>query len=128
MPTGELITYAIPGFGIIALLFTFFKSNWVAKQEVGTEKMARIAANISEGAMAFLKAEYKVLSIFVLVVSVLLGLSGNTEASSPLVAVSFILGALCSAGAGFIGMRVATKANVRTTNAARSGWCCRRKR
>jgi K(+)-stimulated pyrophosphate-energized sodium pump len=116
---GQTLIYVIPFFGVLALLFTFWKSAWVSKQEVGTEKMARIAASIAEGAMAFLKAEYKVLSIFVLAVAILLGISGNTEGSSPLVAVSFILGSVCSALAGFIGMKVATKANVRTTNAAR---------
>ncbi|MEM9823104.1 MAG: sodium-translocating pyrophosphatase [Bacteroidota bacterium] len=114
------ITYAIPAFGILALLYTFWKSSWVSSQEVGTERMGNIADNIADGAMAFLKAEYRVLAIFVVAVAVLLGISGNTETSSPLVAVSFILGAICSGLAGFIGMKVATKANVRTTNAART--------
>lgn len=114
------ITIAIPLFGVLALLFTFLRSAWVAKQDPGTERMVQIAKNISDGAMAFLRAEYRVLAIFVLAVAILLGISGNTEASSPLVAVSFVVGAICSALAGFIGMRVATKANVRTTNAART--------
>lgn len=117
---GQNLIYAIPVFGIIALLYTFWKSSWVSKQEVGTERMARIAKNIADGAMAFLKAEYKVLAIFVLVVAILMGWSGNTAESHFLVALSFILGAICSALAGFIGMKVATKANVRTTNAART--------
>ncbi len=121
MSLGETIIYSIPAFGLLGLLYTFIKSGWVSKQEVGTERMAGIANNIAEGAMAFLKAEYRVLSIFVLVVAILLGISGRTEGSSPLIAFSFIFGALCSAAAGFIGMRVATKANVRTTNAARTG-------
>ena len=112
----------IPLFGIIALLYTFWKSSWITKQDAGTEKMQKIAQHISEGAMAFLKAEYKVLAVFVLFVALLLAYSGlNAENSSPLVGVSFIVGAFCSALAGFIGMRVATKANVRTTNAARTG-------
>ncbi len=115
------ITYLVPAFGVIALLYTFWKSAWVSKQEVGTEKMARIADNIADGAMAFLKAEYKVLAIFVVIVAALMAWSGMNEGSSPLVALSFILGAICSALAGFLGMRVATKANVRTTNAARTG-------
>lgn len=114
------LTMIIPVLGIIALLYTFWKSAWVTKQDVGTPKMARIAQNISEGAMAFLKAEYRVLAIFVLAVAVLLAVSGNTADSSPLVGLSFIIGAVCSALAGFIGMKVATKANVRTTNAART--------
>ena len=117
---GQQIIYAIPALGLLALLYTFWKSSWVNKQEVGTERMGTIANNIADGAMAFLKAEYKVLSIFVLAVAILLGLSGTIEGSSPLIAVSFIIGAICSALAGFIGMKVATKANVRTTNAART--------
>ena len=116
----QIIMYLIPVLGIVALLYTFWKSSWVSRQEVGTERMARIAKNIADGAMAFLWAEYRVLLIFVVIVAVLLGISGSTENSSPLVAFSFVLGAICSALAGFIGMRVATKANVRTTNAART--------
>ena len=117
----ENLIYAIPVAGVLGLLYTFWKSAWVSKQEVGTEKMAKIAGHIAEGAMAFLRAEYRVLTIFVLVVAALLAFQGYHlgAASSPLVAVSFIFGALCSALAGFIGMKVATKANVRTTNAAR---------
>ncbi|NBC07267.1 MAG: sodium-translocating pyrophosphatase [Bacteroidetes bacterium] len=118
---GQTITYLIPVFGLLALLYTFWRSSWVSKQEVGTERMGRIAVNIADGAMAFLKAEYRVLAVFVLAVAILLGISGNTADSSPLIALSFVLGAICSALAGFIGMRVATKANVRTTNAARDG-------
>jgi K(+)-stimulated pyrophosphate-energized sodium pump len=116
----QTITYAIPVFGILALLYTFWRSSWVSKQEVGTDRMATIAKNIADGAMAFLKAEYRVLAIFVLAVAILLGVSADPVSSSPLVAMSFIIGAVCSALAGFIGMRVATKANVRTTNAART--------
>ena len=115
------IIYLIPLAGVLALLFTYIRAKWVSKQEVGTEKMERISQNIARGAMAFLKAEYRVLSIFVIIVAILLGLQGATaENSSWLVSVSFIVGALCSGLAGFIGMRVATKANVRTTNAART--------
>nr|HPN69044.1 sodium/proton-translocating pyrophosphatase [Saprospiraceae bacterium] len=118
---GQTITYAIPVFGILALLYTFWKSAWVTKQDPGNAKMQGIAKAISEGALAFLKAEYKILSIFIVVVAILLGISGSSqEGSSPLIAVSFIVGALCSALAGYIGMQVATKANVRTTNAART--------
>jgi len=118
----NLIIMLIPVLGVLALLFTFINSSWVGKQDPGSPKMVRIANNISRGAMAFLKAEYRVLAIFVLLVAILLGVSGANEASSHfLVAVSFIIGAICSALAGFIGMRVATKANVRTTNAAQQG-------
>lgn len=116
----ELIIQFLPAFGVLALLFVFIKNNWVSKQEVGNEKMARIAKNIADGAMSFLKAEYKILSIFVVAVAILLFFKGQSEAgSNGMVAVSFIVGAICSALAGFIGMKVATKANVRTTNAAR---------
>ena len=118
---GDTLIYLIPVLGIVGLLYTFWKSSWVSKQEVGTDRMATIAANIADGAMSFLKAEYKVLSIFVVCVAILLGVTADADTSSPLVAVSFVLGAICSALAGFIGMRVATKANVRTTNAARTG-------
>lgn len=117
----QTIIYLIPVAGVVALLFTLWRSAWVARQDPGTEKMKMIADNIAKGAMAFLKAEYKVLAVFVIAVAILLGLSGNTESSSPLIAVSFVLGAFCSGLAGFIGMRVATKANVRTTNATRKG-------
>ncbi len=107
--------------GIIALAYAFIRTQWVTRQEVGTEKMKNISTFIHDGAMAFLKAEYSVLAIFVVAVAILLGLTSTGEATSPLVALSFIVGAICSAGAGFIGMNVATKANVRTTNAARTG-------
>jgi K(+)-stimulated pyrophosphate-energized sodium pump len=110
----------IPAFGLLALAYTFWRSAWVARQDPGTEKMQRIADAIAVGAMAFLRAEYKVLAIFVASVAVLLLAGGfASENSHPMVAVSFVSGAFCSALAGFIGMRVATKANVRTTNAAR---------
>lgn len=116
-----LITYLIPVAGALGLLYTFFKSSWVSKQDIGTEKMETISANIARGAMAFLKAEYKVLAVFVACVAILLGFSANPESSHWLIAVSFIIGAFCSGLAGFIGMKVATKANVRTTQAARTG-------
>ena len=112
------LLYLVPGSGLVALIFVYIKNNWVASRDVGSEKMERIAKNIADGAMAFLRAEYKILSVFVLITAVLLGFKGESEGSSYLVAVSFIVGALCSGLAGFIGMKVATKANVRTTNAA----------
>tara|TARA_Y100000385_G_scaffold107161_1_gene111185 strand:+ start:5163 stop:7697 length:2535 start_codon:yes stop_codon:yes gene_type:complete len=116
----KMIVDFLPLFGVLALGYVFWKNAWVSKQEEGTEKMSRIAKNIADGAMSFLKAEYKILSIFVLAVAILLYFKGSSEdGSNGMVAVSFIVGAICSALAGFIGMRVATKANVRTTNAAR---------
>ena len=110
------------GAGIIAMLFAFWKTNWISKQDQGTEKMKRIGANIADGAMSFLKAEYRVLAVFVLAVATLLGFAnaGNPE-SSYFIALSFLTGALTSGLAGFLGMRVATKANNRTTHAARTG-------
>ncbi|EAY31094.1 sodium-translocating pyrophosphatase [Microscilla marina] len=116
----EYIIFTVPLLGLVALLFTFLRSAWVSKQDEGTDKMKRIAKNIATGAMAFLKAEYKVLAIFVIGVAIVLGITAPAG-SSPLIALSFVIGAVCSALAGFIGMRVATKANVRTTNAARTG-------
>lgn len=116
-----LITFLVPAAGVIALLYTFLKSSWVGKQDPGTEKMSKISAHIQRGAMAFLKAEYKVLAIFVICVAILLGITANPETSHWLIAVSFVVGAFCSGLAGFIGMKVATKANVRTTHAARTG-------
>ena len=110
----------LPAFGLLGLMFVFIKNNWIAKQEVGNEKMAIIAKNIAKGAMSFLKAEYRILSIFVVCLALLLYIKGSNEVGSHgMVALSFVVGAICSALAGFIGMRVATKANVRTTNAAR---------
>jgi K(+)-stimulated pyrophosphate-energized sodium pump len=114
------LLFALPFFGVLGLLYVVWKSAWVANQDAGTDKMKKIAGHIAEGAMAFLKAEYKVLVIFVACVAVLLAVTANGTTSSWLVGVSFVLGAFSSALAGFIGMRVATKANVRTTNAART--------
>ncbi|WP_457616423.1 sodium-translocating pyrophosphatase [Lutibacter sp.] len=117
----EIIVNYLPLFGVLALVFVFMKNAWVTKQDEGDEKMSRIAKNIADGAMSFLKAEYKILSIFVLAVAILLYFKGSSEeGSNGMVALSFVIGAICSALAGFIGMRVATKANVRTTNAART--------
>jgi len=116
------LVFLLPAAGLLALLFTFFRFRWIVRQPAGTEQMQRIGGFIQEGAMAFLKAEYKVLTGFVVVVAALLAWQGASEVeSSPLVALSFVCGAVCSALAGLIGMRVATKANVRTTNAARTG-------
>ena len=116
----DLSFHIVPLFGVLALIYTVWKSSWISKKDPGNEKMQKIASHISEGAMAFLKAEYRVLIFFVIIVALLLGFTADSDVSSPLVGVSFVVGAFCSALAGFIGMKVATKANVRTTNAARS--------
>ncbi|MCS6969092.1 MAG: sodium-translocating pyrophosphatase [Cytophagales bacterium] len=117
----ENLVYLLPALGIAGLLYVFLRSAWISKQDAGNAKMQSIAARIAEGAMAFLKAEYKVLAVFVGAIAIVLGITANEQTSSPLVALSFVLGALSSALAGFIGMRVATKANVRTTAAAQIG-------
>ena len=110
----------IPAFGVLALAFTWWKTKQINAHSEGTPRMAKIAASIQEGAMAFLKAEYKILFVFVIAVAVLLGWSGsNNPNSHAFVSISFVVGAFCSALAGYLGMVVATKANVRTTNAAR---------
>ena len=116
------LTYLVPVTGVIALLYAFTRTQWINKQDVGTEVMAELATAIAEGARAFLRQEYRVLVIFVVVVAALLAFANaNQVDSSWMIAISFIVGAFCSALAGFIGMTVATKANVRTTNAARTG-------
>ena len=115
------IVYLIPAFGIVALIFTAVRSAWVNKQDAGDANMQELAAHIADGAMAFLRAEWKVLSYFVVAASILLAWLGNSvETSSWVIAISFIIGAFFSAFAGYIGMNVATKANVRTTQAART--------
>lgn len=117
----QILLMLIPVLGILGLVFTYFKSNWVAKQDPGTEKMQAIAKSIAEGAMAFLKAEYTVLVWFVIGVGALMAFGGAMgDNSSWLVGLSFVIGAFCSALAGYIGMKVATKSNVRTTAAART--------
>ncbi len=158
----DIYLLVVLGAGILALLYALIKASWVSKQDAGNARMIEIAGNIREGAMAFLKREYSILVIFVIVVAILLGIANMTSSeaedakpvvtstqpsdaelteppspttqttvtkteepekhdSSPLVALSFIIGAICSGLAGFFGMRVATKANVRTTQAARTG-------
>ena len=116
--------YLIPLAGLLALLFTYLRAQWVARQDPGTDRMKRIAGYITDGAMAFLRAEYSKLVWFVVAVAVLLAYQGcsggDTAKTSAWIGLSFAVGALCSALAGFIGMKVATKANVRTAHAART--------
>ena len=109
------------GAGALAMLYAFWKTSWITAQDEGTSRMKQIGASIADGAMAFLKAEYRVLAVFVIAVAVLLSIANSGKAdSSPLIALSFVVGAFASAFAGFLGMKVATKANNRTTNAART--------
>ncbi|MBN2526111.1 MAG: sodium-translocating pyrophosphatase [Deltaproteobacteria bacterium] len=106
--------------GVLALAYAFIKTGMINKADAGTDKMKEIGAHIREGAMAFLGREYKVLAIFVVIVAILLAVAnGSMDNSSPLVGLSFVVGAICSGLAGFFGMRVATAANIRTTAAAR---------
>ena len=121
------LIYTIPAMGIIGLLVMFIKSAWVSKQDAGDAKMQELAGYIADGAMAFLKAEWRVLSIFVVFAAALLAYSGTIHEingkeihSSWIISIAFIIGAVFSATAGYIGMKVATKANVRTTQAART--------
>lgn len=111
----------VPIFGVVALLYTFLQSNWVSKQNAGNEKMKTISGHIADGAMAFLKAEYKILTYFVVVVAILLAVMGSSNANSHWsIGIAFAVGAVFSALAGFIGMKIATKANVRTAEAAKT--------
>src|SRR5450432_4291494 len=117
----DKLIYLVPLMGIIGLLYTFVKFKWVSKQDEGTDLMKQISRYIAEGAMAFLKAEWKILGYFVVIVAILLGVMASTNPHSHWsVSIAFILGAILSATAGYIGMRVATKANVRTAQAART--------
>jgi K(+)-stimulated pyrophosphate-energized sodium pump len=117
----QTLIYFVPVCGVLALGFAWVRSSWVKRQDAGNERMTVIAGHIREGAMAFLGREYRVLSIFVLVVAVLLAwLNAGRSGTSALVGISVVAGAFCSALAGFFGMRIATAANVRTTAAARS--------
>jgi len=106
--------------GFLALVFSLWKTSWIEKQDQGTKKMIIIGSSIADGAMAFLRAEYRVLSVFVVAVAIILGVANNNNPeSSVFIAFSFLIGAVASGLAGFLGMRVATKSNNRTTNAAR---------
>ena len=109
------------GAGVLAMIYSFWKTSWIEAQDEGTDRMKSIGASIADGAMAFLKTEYRVLAIFVLAIAILLGVANRGRAdSSALISLSFVVGALASGLAGYLGMKVATKANNRTTNAARN--------
>jgi K(+)-stimulated pyrophosphate-energized sodium pump len=121
------IAYLVPLFGLIGLAYTWWRFSWVSNQPAGDDNMQRLSGYIADGAIAFLKAEWKILAYFAIPTAIILGYLGlQTEAngmaihSSPLIAVAFLIGAVFSATAGYIGMKVATKANVRTAHAART--------
>ncbi|PWT74032.1 MAG: sodium-translocating pyrophosphatase [Bacteroidetes bacterium] len=117
----DKLIYLVPLMALVGLIYTFAKFSWVSKQDPGTARMQEISKYIAEGAMAFLKAEWKILGYFVIIVALLLGIMASANPHSNwTIAVAFVIGAVLSATAGYIGMRVATKANVRTANAART--------
>jgi len=117
----DKLIYLVPVMGAIGLLYTFIKFAWVSKQDAGNDQMQQISRFIAEGAMAFLKAEWKILSYFVILAAILLALMGYSNPDSHwAIAISFVIGAVLSATAGYIGMRSATRANVRTAQAART--------
>jgi K(+)-stimulated pyrophosphate-energized sodium pump len=117
----DKLIYVVPALGVLGLIVMAIKSAWVTKQDAGTDRMKEIAGYVAEGAMAFLKAEYRILAIYVVIAGAALGwLSTVVETSHWLIVVSFVIGCVFSALAGFFGMRIATKANVRTTEAART--------
>ena len=117
----DCLFYAVPAMGVVGLLYTLLKFNWVAKQDAGNARMKEISTYIAEGAMAFLKAEWKILGYFVVIVSLLLGFMASKNATSHWsISIAFVIGAVFSATAGYIGMKVATKANVRTAEAAKT--------
>ena len=121
------IVYLVPVFGLIGLLYTAWRFSWVTKQPAGDANMQKLSGYIADGAIAFLKAEWKVLAYFAIPTAILLFWLGSNKGtpehpihSSPIIAFSFLLGAFLSALAGYIGMKIATKANVRTAQAART--------
>jgi K(+)-stimulated pyrophosphate-energized sodium pump len=115
------ILYLIPALGVLGLVVMAVQSAWVTKQPTGEANMVELSSYIAEGAMAFLKAEWKILTYFAILAAIILGWSGTlVETSSPVIALSFLIGAVFSATAGYFGMNIATKANVRTTQAART--------
>ena len=117
----ENLIYLVPMMGVVGLLYTLIKFRWVSKQNAGSERMKEISTYIAEGAMAFLKAEWKILGYFVAIVALLLGFMAQSNAGSHWsIAISFVIGSVFSATAGYIGMKVATKANVRTAEAAKT--------
>jgi K(+)-stimulated pyrophosphate-energized sodium pump len=117
----DLLFYAVPAMGIVGLLYTLLKFNWVSKQDAGNARMKEISNYIAEGAMAFLKAEWKILGYFVVIVALLLGfMASKNESSHWSISIAFVIGAVFSATAGYIGMKIATKANVRTAEAAKT--------
>ncbi|WP_114752211.1 sodium-translocating pyrophosphatase [Pleomorphovibrio marinus] len=117
----QVFLYLVPFLGLIGLLVMAIKSAWVSKQPTGEQNMVELSSYIARGAMSFLKAEWKVMVYFVVIAAIILGWSGTLlENSSPVIAIAFLIGSVASAFAGYLGMKIATKANVRTTQAAKT--------
>ncbi len=117
----QLFLYMVPFLGVVGLVVMAVKSAWVTRQPTGDKNMVELAGYIAKGAMSFLRAEWKVMIYFVVIAAIILGWSGTLlENSSPVIAISFIIGAVLSAFAGYLGMKIATKSNVRTTEAAKT--------
>ena len=115
------LIYLVPAMGLVGLIYTWIKFIWVEKQDAGNDRMQEISKYIAEGAMAFLRAEWKILGYFVVLVGILLAVMASANPHGHWsIAIAFVVGAVFSATAGYIGMKVATKANVRTAQAARS--------
>lgn len=125
MEDPSIIIYIVPGVAVACLLYAMTRATWVRNQDAGDDRMKMIGSWVSEGAMAFLSREYRTLAVFVVAVAILLGVSnqsfGSDQNTNGLIALSFVLGAFCSALAGYFGMRTATLANTRTAAAARGG-------
>jgi len=117
--------YLTPAVAVVALIYAYMRAAWVKKQDAGNDRMKTIGKWIADGAMAFLAAEYRVLAIFVVAVAIILGVTnsmvGAEQNTNGLIALSFVLGAVCSGLAGYFGMKTATQANIRTASAARKG-------
>lgn len=117
----DALIYLVPGMALVGLLYTLVQFNWVNKQDAGNDRMREISKHIADGAMAFLKAEWKILGYFVVIVALLLGVMAMANPHSHWsIAIAFVFGAVLSATAGYIGMNIATKSNVRTAHAART--------
>ncbi len=117
----SMITYLVPLCGVIGLLYTAWRYSWVTKQEAGDANMQKLSGYIADGAIAFLKAEWKILAYFAIPTAILLAWLGSSTANSSwIISIAFIIGAVFSAFAGYVGMKIATKANVRTAHAART--------
>jgi len=122
MSSTGIFYFLVIGVPILALGLAWYRAAWINKQDPGNERMIKMAGHIADGALSFLKTQYKVLLVFVVIVAALLALTANPESSHAFIGIAFVAGAFLSALAGFIGMKVATKANVRTANAARTSF------